>query len=381
MPRQYKYFEGRTGQAETLPEKYSINTRAGDGSRIPRNHNHRKGDTMTYEKFIERYKARVHEELGCDLDRMKFYPAGYTTGDPVMLEWIRDTNLRYTGEGNSRLLTDILAIEVPESGTVGIQYSIAIRHIYNDGQKNGFEAIYEAIRNMRKDAGDVSVDEDRINARASGSYERIRDQLILRPLNYGLHIRDLRGCVYRKVNDFVLCLYQVLADTGQTLMTSKIKRNELEEWGVEEDVVMHHALENTARLYPPCVYDQRTRKEENFLEKEFTREDIMFQAPHGKLLTLSTFETNNGAVSLFYPGVIEKMLRIMGGPFQAVFMNTNDVLIFDKHDHAAYSFAKTAQGSTGLGEMLSGKIYMCDGKHMIPGIIVEVYPDGKVKVE
>ena len=76
------------------------------------------------------------------------------------------------------------------------------------------------------------------------------------------------------------------------------------------------------------------------------------------------------------------MMKVMGGPFQAVFMNINDVLIFDKNDNAAYSFAKTAQkGNTGMGEMLSGKVYMCDGKHMIPGIIVEVYPDGKVKVE
>lgn len=337
---------------------------------------------MTYEDFIEQYKKRAHEELGYDLERMKFYPEGYTADDPLKLEWIRDSNLRYTGEENTKLLTDILVMEVPKDEHNSTFHRIAIRHMYEHGQESGFEAAFNDIREMDKDVKNVNVDEDRIKARASGDYERIRDQLILRPLNYNLHIQDLRGCAYRKVNDFVLCLYQVLADSENNLMTSKIKRIELEKWGAEEDVVMRNALENTARLYPPCVYDQRTGKEENFLEKEFTRDDITVQAPHNKLLTLSTFKTNNGAVALFYPGVIEKMMKIMGGPFQAVFMNINDVLIFDQNDKAAYSFAKTAQkGNTGMGEMLSGKIYMCDGKQMIPGIIVQVYSDGKATVE
>lgn len=337
---------------------------------------------MTYEDFIERYKMQAHEELGYDIGRMRFYPEGFTSDDPAEVEWIRDSNLRYAGEENTRLLTDLLTMEVPKSENNSIIHRIAIRQMYNYGQKNGFEAAFKDIQDMHNEIKDTDVDMERIEVRASGDYERIRDQLILRPLNYSLHMRDLRGCVYRKVNDFVLCLYQVLADTGNNLMTSKIKRTDLEKWGIEEEGVIHDALKNTARLYPACVYDQRTKREENLLEKEFRKEDITIQAPHGKLICLSTFRTTNGAVSLFYPGIMEKMMKIMGGPFQAVFMNTNDVLIFDKNDGAAYRFAKTAKkGETGAGEKLSEKIYLCDGQHLIPGMIVEVYPDGKAKVE
>ena len=337
---------------------------------------------MTYEDFIEQYKRRAHEELGYDLERMKFYPEGYTSDDQLKLEWIRDSNLRYTGEENTKLLTDILILEVPRDEHNSTFHRIAIRQMYERGQKNGFDTAFNDNREMHNEIKDADVDMERIEARASGDYERIRDQLILRPLSYSLHVKDLRGCVYRKVNDFVLCLYQVLADTGHNLTTSKIKRMDLEKWGIEEDQVMHDALVNTARLYPACVYDQRTQKEENLLEKEFTKEDISVQAPHSKLINLSTFGTTNGTVALFSPGVLEKLMKIMGGPFQAVFMNTNDVLIFDKDDKAAYQFVKTAkQGKTGMGEKLSEKIYLCDGKHMIPGIIVQVYSDGKVTVE
>ena len=334
---------------------------------------------MTYEEFIEQYKMRVHEEFGCNLESIKLYPEGFTSDEPIIVEWINDSNQRYAGKEDTTLLLDILQIEMPE---VYFIHRVAIRQSYEDGLRNGFEEVFKEIRDIHNEMKGMSVDEFRLEARLIGDYEKIRKQLILRPLNYKIHIRDLQGCVYRKINDFVLCLYQVIADKEHDLTTSKIRKIELERWGVEEDKAMHDALENTAYLYPPCVYDRRTHKEENFLEREFTREDITFSAPHKDLITLSTFRTTNGAVALFYPGVIEKMMKIMGGPFQAVFMNTNDILIFDKNDKTAYSFAETARsGSTGMGEMLSGKIYLCDGKNMIPGIIVKVYSDGEVVVE
>ena len=82
---------------------------------------------MTYEEFIKQYRMRAHEELGYDLERMKFYPEGYTSDDPAKLEWIRDSNLRYTGEENTKLLTDILIMEVPANGNESTLHRIAIR--------------------------------------------------------------------------------------------------------------------------------------------------------------------------------------------------------------------------------------------------------------
>ena len=47
----------------------------------------------------------------------------------------------------------------------------------------------------------------------------------------------------------------------------------------------------------------------------------------------------------------------------------------------AVMFADTAKKSSKMGEMLSGKTYLCDGKQFIPGIVVKVFQDGKVTVE
>ena len=155
----------------------------------------------------------------------------------------------------------------------------------------------------------------------------------------------------------------------------------MKKWGISEEQAIQDALENTARLFPACVYDQRTQKEENLLEKDFEKKDITMHAVHGDHILVSTFKPINGAVALFYPGVQEKLLQIMGGPFQAVFMNTNDVMIFDKNDNKAYHFAENAKKSGPMGEMLSEKLYLCDGKSITPGIVMKMYPDGKITTE
>ena len=41
---------------------------------------------MTYQEFIDRVKKQAYEELGYSLELMKFYPEGFTSDDPQMIE-------------------------------------------------------------------------------------------------------------------------------------------------------------------------------------------------------------------------------------------------------------------------------------------------------
>ena len=338
--------------------------------------------SITFEEFVEEVKRVAHEELGYQLELMQFYPEGYTSDDPGMMEWIQDSNMKFVGEKGMKLLTDFLTLGVPGGRShVGI-HRIAVRKMYEKALKNGFEAAFNDIRNVQKSIDSAKIDLERIERRASADYEQIRGQLIIRPLNYRLHIHDLNDCVYKKVSDFTLVLYQLLGDSNNSLVTSKIKRSELKHWGMEgqEEQVIADALENTARLYPACVYDKRTQREENFMEKEFSRENITFEL-FSKQILLSSVRTTNGAAAFFYPGVQEKMAKIMGGPFQAIFMNVNDVMIFDKKDPLAYAYLTTVNSHDNKWEMLSEKLYLCDGKNMTPGLIVKTGKDGKTTEE
>ena len=331
---------------------------------------------MTFEEFVEKIQIQAHEELGYPLESMVFYPEGYTSDDPLEAQLIKDSNLKYEGKDDTKLLIDLLIMEVSSTGSHGKMNRIGIRRLYEYSEKNGYDAAFAEIRNQKKDMDAATFDEERLDTRSKADYEMIRCQLILRPLNYDLHSRELKNCVYRKIGDVALVLYQLLGDAERSFVTSKIHLEELTLWGMDgqQEQVIRTALENTARLYPACVYDRRTGKEENFLEKEFTREDISFLKDR---IILSTFRTTNGAAALFYPGVIEKMMRIMGGPFVAVFMNINDVMIFDRNDEIALQFAAMAKESGEMGEMLSGQPYLCDGKQVIPGTVIRVGGDNR----
>ena len=51
------------------------------------------------------------------------------------------------GSTNTRLLTDLLIMEVPQNENSSTLHRITIRRIYDYGQKHGFEAAFKDIRN------------------------------------------------------------------------------------------------------------------------------------------------------------------------------------------------------------------------------------------
>ena len=286
---------------------------------------------MTYQEFTEYIKKRAAEELSYPADGMVFYPEGYTSDDPEKLEWIVDCNEKYTGRKDSSLLTDILTLERPVNDKMKTFHRVAVKLLYEDSLSIGEEAAFDKIKQTAQQLGAPGADASFAEKRTGGSYEAILPQLILRPLNYGLHRSELKGCVYKRRGDLCLVLYQLMGNDGHTVLSSKIKRSELEGWGMEgkEEQIINDALANTARLFPACVYSKRENKEVDLLLTDIRREDMM--DAFGSTL-LSTFANVNGAVALFYPGVAEKLMKIMGGAFSAVFMNINDVMIMRKDD-------------------------------------------------
>ena len=381
---------------------------------------------MTYTEFIERIKIKAHEELNYPLETMEFFPEGYTSNDPKMVEWIIDSNARFAGGDPSPWLkTDFLVLKRDEGikvedgkDSVATMQRIAIRKLYQEvqagqtgqadsqdkvddnktGEKsdnkselnpsdttaatgaavNDDDAMIEKAFAKLKQMHDATIGTypEALNLRASGDYAKIKEHLILRPLNYDLHEFELFDCVYKKINDFVLVLYQLIGvkeepqQNGKMthFTSSKIKRSELKRWGISEEEVLDEALKNTARLFPPCVFNKKTGKEANFFtEKGLTKKDITAPFFPVECILLSTFTTTNGAIALFYPGVIEKMMKIMGGSFAAVFMNINDVMICDKGSPFVDSFKATAkEAKSPLGEILSKSAYVCDKKGLTP---------------
>lgn len=310
---------------------------------------------MTYNEFIELIISKLNEDLSNDGESVKFYQEGFTSYDPKVTEWIKDSNIRFAGEENTALLIDCLVInKKDDSGNINTQ-CIATKKLYEEVKTKGVDSVLTKVSEIKNTSKRFDEKQNK------NIYECIKDQLILRPLNYSLRSQELRGCVYKKIGDFALVLYQRLDDSNKVLTTRKIQSVELKYWKMDDKAVqvMQDALENSARLYPACAFDYRRNREVDFLKDNFTRKDITMMGNH---FLISTFNTTNGAMALFYPGVREKLMKLMGGEFIAVFMNINDIVIFDLDDPMARQYAKTASKSGPMGEMLSRKCYRCDEK-------------------
>lgn len=318
--------------------------------------------TISYDDFLARLRQDILSHEGYDNDEVVFWPEGYTSEDPMQQADIVDANRRYRDSDSATLLFDMLMLKkkAVENG-ISFAQRIDTRALYRICCESGYDEALYKVKEHGQQLNEASGNGDRLEARKEGKYEALRGQLILRPLNYYAHAQELSHHVYRRAGDVALVLYQVLGDVNGNLLTSKIHKEELDRWGMtgQEEKVWKEALENTARLYPPCVFDLSRKKEVDFLKGTFKKQDILWMGRH---VILSTFRQVNGAAALFYPGVVEKMMQVLGGSFLAVFMNTSDVMVFEPERGSSYarSAIRTAKKSTDFGEPLSYKCYICD---------------------
>ena len=161
---------------------------------------------MTYQEFVDELKLRVQKELASSFDSVDFYPEGYTSNDPEMLEFILLCNSQFGDRQDSPWLnTDMLVLskgtkksiekdaeEGTEAGTEVVQRQrIALKDLYKDVEEHGFDAVFEELRKLTKNFVGIG-DSEAINTRLTSDYSRIRDQLIIRPLNYSLHIQYIK---------------------------------------------------------------------------------------------------------------------------------------------------------------------------------------------
>ena len=324
---------------------------------------------MTYEAFRKELITLLCKEYSLPEEMIRYLPRGYTSDDPWEHEVIRNTNYLHAGEEDDVLKVDILIVEHKKVGQEKHSWfnRIFLERVYQDYLESSFEEAVKAVivgQEERMNNASAMFD-DSLEIRATGDYEKIKDHLIIRPLNYKLHIRDLQGCVYQRFSDMAFVLYQRIGESSHHLTTSKIRRKELEKWGMQEqeEKIMEDALINTMRFSRPCVYDTSKQQEVDVLEEDFVFENITIM--HENVL-MSTFSPTNGAISLFYPGVREKMMKVLGGPFNAVFMNVNDVMLFKIGNPLASNYLSQAKELDKMGEMLSTKMYLCDENGINP---------------
>ncbi len=209
-----------------------------------------------------------------------------------------------------------------------LRQSREIVECISDGTKEEKEAevarLFEVLRAAMQAQESTALSEE-------STYDRVKGDLILRPLNYQHVKRDLKDVPYTRIGDIALVLYAVMAHTGEDYFTAKMHRSQMKRWEKDEKAVLEEALVNTSFLYPPRLYSV----EDLLAWDQKKPEDGQFMSPDGKIrikkgmrgyILTNTLEIN-GAIALFYPGVARQIAESFGEDFYVAFTSIHEAQI------------------------------------------------------
>lgn len=88
----------------------------------------------------------------------------------------------------------------------------------------------------------------------SSDYEKVKNDLVLRPLNYQYVKEDIRDVPHIRVGDIALVLYAVMSHAGSDYFTAKMRRSQMAGWSQSEKEVLEAALINTSFCTRPDCF-------------------------------------------------------------------------------------------------------------------------------
>lgn len=290
---------------------------------------------------------------GCDYDSFirKLLDAVRSLGLP-------EEDFNMGNEGGADVLDIVIARDDDDRS---ITMRLYPDQLYEQVQEYGSEKILSLLKEKIMEERDTCRNLDLRGLDFTQGYENLKDQLIVRPLNYQRYAEKLRRGVYLRHGDVALVLYAVLAKDEHNLTTHMVDQSEIVLWGKEgeEEQILTDALQRTSERFPAFVFCWNETGSVDLMHGSYRREDII--TPAGSIMLSSDFGTN-GAAAMFYPGVSAKIAELMRGKYAAVFMNTMDVMITRPDSPHLKGYMEMAGEDNEFGEMLSGRKYLFDQK-------------------
>lgn len=292
---------------------------------------------MSYEKFCEELKSEV-------LCSDKFRNAGgifvfhgkgekASDGDTEAVNFIASTNIKYFKSENESLMGDFVELGLTGDKNDGKKFSrYYVPSLYDIYQNDGWNGVWNEIEENLKYLGQMDESVSDVIEKMS-EYSKIRNKLVIRPLSFSLNSMELKKCIYRLCGDIALVLYGVVSDDPETgvLNTFKIPADLAESWGVDIDKVFDQAMLNTHLSAMPRVYTNisdalsHPSDKGKFMSPDSDVEELKNLPGCAPMLT--TTKRVNGAVSMFYPGVQERLSELFGGNYYAAFTSIHEVML------------------------------------------------------
>ena len=286
----------------------------------------------TMEKLIEKLET-MNSWKGWKV-QVKVLREGHRAKDPAESELIRNINAKYHNAGSDILKGNFFLIQFQQKDdeekiwTSCFNLDYFCESIVNHGWETFDLTMDENVKLLEKYSNNTV-------ANLLDSYDEIRNHLIIRPINYTDNRRILKDYVFHRIEDIALVLYVLAIDEREGDMHNvdcfKLPLEEVTEtWGLDPEEVWKEALINTFLFAPPRMYTSA----EDWHKPPFTKGAFMatdyqldpIDPLFGTIVT--TTSKINGAIAMFYPGVLEKIAELVKGSFYVVFTSIHEARIY-----------------------------------------------------
>lgn len=256
---------------------------------------------------------------------------------------------------NNGVLLDGLSIKIPEENIVPTIYLNDYFRQHQMGRE--INDILEEIANIqmeRQRPGHIDVNK-------LFDFENIKDSIIFKVIGLHDNKKQLKTMPHRTEQDMAL-VYQILVakrEEGNELLT--INHDIQQRLGISEEQLYELAMENTPRELPYTfrsltdVMREMVRKDfisemmgdtddpemREFLETIFSDGFAMMKEPDPPMYVLSNAYLTNGAASLFYPEMKEKIAEELQGNYYVLPSSVHETLIIPDNGNLDYQELKS----------------------------------------
>lgn len=194
------------------------------------------------------------------------------------------------------------------------------------------------------------------------SYQKIKKYLFVKPLNKKNHSLEMEDAVHEDVGDIACVLYMMRSNTNEYFTGIKIKNKHLEQWEMTKEAVMEEAFKNTYQMAPPLI----CTNDENKWGGSFMENGAFCLSKSDKVMgvRLSTNTKEYGAISVFYPGVLQRLAQLMGSDLYILFTSVHEAMIHPKRmscpEDLERILKETLEEATPDEDFLTDEIYYYD---------------------
>ena len=290
---------------------------------------------MEYEQFRIEYTKRCMDLLNAQdhPERVKLRLAGYRGADENEAEEVRATNRRTFHSDAEELQGDMLSIQVrTHSDGISDYVGISVQDAYEQYKIDEWATLDDKLKDA---VGKLSHLDSSVLTKAS-DYQAVKDKLIVTLRNVPRSKLNLQTCLCQRMDDFAIVLYLVSGNTGDGgRLISPVTKDTATKWGIPEDEIFQHALENTARLTPVRVGRSKAYMRTGRLTEEIPLNSDADVEPAKRelgraddLILLATPSTD-GAIAFFFPGMMDRIAALLGGDYLVAPIST-DFMLFHR---------------------------------------------------